>query len=379
MRKAPRVRRSWGQRAVLAGGVTTTTLCLAGMALCGYVLAQYRSIERVPDLAVVPAPPHAPENFLLLGSDTREVDGFDPAGAPVEGRRSDTIMVVRVDAGAQRLSALSLPRDLLVTDPSGQRVMINSLYGREQGEQALIDALWANFGIPIHHYAEVDFGGFQGMVDAIGGVELWIPNALRDRHSGLFIEDLGCINLDGETALAFARARHLDYMTPEGWADDPRSDLSRIDRQQILLHRALFKALAQVRTNPLRLHELLGIGVQNVRLDDRLGLGDIVDLAEDFRAFGADRLETYALPTVPNPADVNRLLVDDVNAEPVLAVFRDGGVAPQAPVVPVPDPAVADPAAVDPAAAAPELDPIVPNPEAAGPVVGEPPPGQPCG
>jgi LCP family protein required for cell wall assembly len=87
---------------------------------------------------------------------------------------------------------------------TGGRGMINSAYSMENGEQVLIDTLSLNFGIPIHHYVEIDFNGFQQLVDTIGGVSLWIPNAVRDEHSGLFIQDRGCVTLQGEQALQFA-------------------------------------------------------------------------------------------------------------------------------------------------------------------------------
>ena len=346
-------------------------LCLAGSSIAAYVMLEYRSIERVPNLDVAEAPRHNPENFVVLGSDSRE-DGPTDAAGQVEGRRSDTIMVVRVDPDAKRLALLSLPRDLIVTDPGGHRVMINSLYGQVDGEQVLIDTLRQDFGIDIHHYVEVDFQGFERLVDSIGGVSLWIPNALRDRHSGLFIDQLGCVRLDGGQALAFARARHLDYMTPDGWADDPRSDLSRIDRQQIFLRRAMAKALSQVRSDPLRLRELLDIGVSNIRVDDRLGLRDIMELADAFRDFGAEGFETYALPTVPNPADENRLLVDESEAEPILTRFRD-----------LPPGAIGPATAGDPKTTDPAMSPTTWMPpttlvdHTSGPVVGES-PAQPC-
>jgi LCP family protein required for cell wall assembly len=318
--KRGKPRRSRRQRTILALAGAVMVMVLIGGVVAGYVLNRYNSIERVDDITIAEAPPGEPQNFLLVGSDTRE--GTADEGS-VSGRRSDTIMVVRLDPGSDRVSVLSFPRDLMVEIPdTGGRGMINSAYSMENGEQVLIDTLSLNFGIPIHHYVEIDFNGFQQLVDTIGGVSLWIPNAVRDEHSGLFIQDRGCVTLQGEQALQFTRSRYLDYMTPDGWERDPQSDVSRVQRQQIFIRRALAKTLGQVRENPLRMNELVNIGVGNIRLDEQLGMGDILDLAENFRDFSSDRLETYPMPSYPNPENENRLLVDEAAAEPVLNVFR---------------------------------------------------------
>ncbi|HKH06243.1 MAG TPA: LCP family protein [Acidimicrobiales bacterium] len=318
--KRGKPRRSRRQRVILGLAGAVTVMVLVAGVVAGYVLNRYNSIERVADIDIAQAPAGQPQNFLLVGSDTRE--GTSDEGS-LSGRRSDTIMVVRLDPASDRVSVLSFPRDLMVEIPNtGERRMINSAYSMEDGEQVLIDTLSLNFGIPIHHYVEIDFNGFQQLVDTIGGVSLWIPNAVRDEHSGLFIEQRGCVTLQGEQALQFARSRYLDYMTPDGWERDPQSDVSRVQRQQIFIRRALATTLGQVRENPLRMNELVNIGVGNIRLDEQLGIGDIVDLAENFRDFSSERLETYSLPSYPSPDNENRLLVDDEAAEPVLNVFR---------------------------------------------------------
>jgi len=110
------------------------------------------------------------------------------------------------------------------------------------------------------------------------------------------------------------------------WERDPLSDLSRVMRQQIFIQRAMTDALAEVKSNPLRLRELVDIGVSNVALDPNLGIGDILDLADKFQDFDPAKLETYALPTFPHPEQSGRLLLDEAGAETMLNVFR--GLAP---------------------------------------------------
>jgi polyisoprenyl-teichoic acid--peptidoglycan teichoic acid transferase len=292
-------------------------LCLAGASVGGYVLVKYNSIDRVDNLSLDQPPSGDPENYLIVAVDTREGQA---------SRNTDTIMVARVDPQSDRLALTSFPRDLMVTiADTGELAMINSAYSRSdegEGEQNLIDTLRENFGVPIHHFIEVDFEGFKRVVDDVGGVSLWFPSAVRDQAAGLYVDRPGCVELDGQMALGFARSRKLQIMTPDGWRADPRSDLSRVQRQQIFIHRALTKALSQVQSNPLRVSELVNIAVDTVRFDQQLGVRDMIDLGNQFRDFDSEELETYSLPTLPYPPDENRVLLDEKNAQPALNVFR---------------------------------------------------------
>jgi LCP family protein required for cell wall assembly len=312
-----RGRRSWRQRVILAALTSIVVLCLAGASVGGYVLVKYNSINRVDNLSLDQQPAGDPENYLIVAVDTREGQA---------SRNTDTIMVARVDPESDRLALTSFPRDLMVTiADTGELGMINSAYSRPsegEGEQNLINTLRQNFGVPIHHFVEVNFESFKRVVDEVGGVSVWFPMAVRDKAAGLHVDQPGCLELDGETALAFARSRKLQIMTPDGWEGDPRSDLSRVQRQQIFIHRALDKALSQVGSNPLRVTDLVNIAVDTVRFDKELGVRDMIDLGNHFSDFDSDNLETYSLPTVPYPPDPYRVLLDEGNAQPALNVFR---------------------------------------------------------
>ena len=318
-----RRRRTWRQRLVL------TTGCLLSMALLGaagfatYGMLRWYGVDRV-DLDLERAAEGEPINILVIGSDSRAGEG-EAEQAAVPGKRTDTIIVVRLDPQADTVAALSFPRDLwLPIAGRGESGRINSAYDGEGEEQVLIDTLSENFGIPIHHWIEVDFQGFRRLVDALGGVTLYFDRALRDEASGLYVTELGCVTLDGEQALAYARSRHAEYHTEDGWVADPQSDLSRIVRQQNLMAAALDEALDQV-TNPIRLRELIDIGTDSVTIDDQLGLGDIRELVDQFRDLDSDRFVTYSLPVLPRPGDEGAtVVVDEAAAAPVLAVFRGG-------------------------------------------------------
>jgi LCP family protein required for cell wall assembly len=310
-----RGRRSWRQRVILAALTSIVVVCLAGASVGGYVLVKYNSINRVDNLSLDQPPSGDPENYLIVAVDTRE-------GQP--SKNTDTIMVARVDPESDRLALTSFPRDLMVTiADTGEIGMINSAYSRPtDGEQNLIDTLRQNFGVPIHHFVEVNFESFQRVVDDVGGVSLWFPTPVRDKAAGLYIDEPGCVHLDGQQALYFARSRKMQIMTPDGWEGDPRSDLSRVQRQQIFVQRALAKALSQVRSNPLRVTDLVNIAVDTVRFDKELGVRDMIDLGNHFSDFDSENLETYNLPTLPYPPDLDRVLLDERRAQPALNVFR---------------------------------------------------------
>ena len=156
---------------VLATSVTTAAVASVNHEIDTRV----RRIKRI-QLITAEAPPQG-ENFLIIGSDTREfvdnAEGQEAFGDPgtVTGKNSDTLMVAHVEPSAQRTFVVSFPRDLMVTIP-GQtgKNRINSAY-RIGGPQLVIDTLSENFDIDIHHYVEVDFKSFQDVVDAIGNVQ----------------------------------------------------------------------------------------------------------------------------------------------------------------------------------------------------------------
>ncbi|MFO7679675.1 MAG: LCP family protein, partial [Chloroflexota bacterium] len=185
--------------------------------------------------------PKGATNILLLGSDT-----------PIDGKtagRTDTIMIVTINPDGPTASMISLPRDLYVYIPGYTMNRINTALARGEevdyadgGIGMLKQTILYNFGIPIHYYAQVDFQGFQDIVDAMGGVDLAVSCERSDwrlispeldvedpENWEVFTLEPGIHHLDGDLALWYARSRLLD----------PLSDWGRSRRQQQLL-RAMF-------------------------------------------------------------------------------------------------------------------------------------------
>jgi LCP family protein required for cell wall assembly len=329
-----RPHRSWLQRAVLFFGVLATVLCLSASAFVLYVYAKVGELVRFSEqeVSVDEAPPSEPQNFLIVGSDSREnVDPNDPDFADVQpgdvgGNRTDTIILARVDPDNAQVQMVSFPRDLAIPiADTGNRARINTAYGR--GRQVLIDTIAENFGIDINHYVEVDFTGFQRLVSAVEGVPIYLDTAYRDPHAGLAPIGPGCVTLDGPTALEFARSRQLQFRDSDGdWRSDPTGDLGRISRQQLFIRKALERVLdLNPFTNPGTLVHLLDVAVDSVKVDAGLSTDDLRNLAERFRSFDPSTIENHSL-TVENergPGGAAWLhLVDDANTQATINSFR---------------------------------------------------------
>ena len=122
-----------------------------------------------PDLSLAGTPELSePRTFLLVGSDSREnledLTNFGAAG----GQRADVIILLQALPDEGRLQLLSIPRDLRI-NYDGRIGRINATFG--DGPANLVGAVSAETGLPIHHYLQVEFGGFASIIDAIGGFD----------------------------------------------------------------------------------------------------------------------------------------------------------------------------------------------------------------
>jgi LCP family protein required for cell wall assembly len=336
---APRLRRTWPQRLLISFNILLIMGCVAGAAGIGYFYYQFGQLPRISFGPHVLAedPPGEPQNFLLVGSDTRAfVDNPDEQKSfgdesKTGGQRSDTIILVRVDPVAKRAAMVSFPRDLWIPiAPDGHKQRINTAF--ENGPEQLIETIKLNWNVPIHHYIQVDFASFQGLVDAVGGVQLYLPGAVRDKVTGLNITDTGCVLFHGDQALAYVRSRHFQYQENGRWHSDPRGDLGRIERQQDFIRRALRKALSRGLTNPSKLNRLVNVGIDNVTVDQSLSARDIVNLGKQFKSLAPDTLAQFQLPVVNARRGAAAVVVvqekDQPRVEEIMQIFR--GVQPQA-------------------------------------------------
>jgi LCP family protein required for cell wall assembly len=289
-------------------------------------------------------------NYLLIGSDTRafvsdeeEEKAFGSASGDAAGQRSDTLMVIHVDPNKHRAIVVSFPRDLWVEIPgvaldenhcasiSDGKCMskINSAFSN--GPDIVIETLLQNYGIPINHYIEVNFKTFEGVVDAIGDVPIYFPYPTRDDDTGLFAPIPGCHLLDGKAALAYARARHIEYysFSDTGWYNaDATADIARIKRQQDFMRRLASLAVSKSASNPLVAIDVVDEVVDNLKVDENLEKEDLYALVDVFGEVDpndANRVEFLTLPARNGSAGtLSVLYVDDASAAAVLETLRLG-------------------------------------------------------
>lgn len=194
-------------------------------------------------------------NILIVGIDSREDQGTDAFGSTsdVEGIRGDTTMLMHISADRSRVQVVSIPRDLVTDIPACTRTD-GSVSGATTGQFNTAITIGANYGydvasgiactkattekltgLTVDAFAVVDFKGFQGMINALGGVWFNLDEPAQDTRAGLDLP-AGCQQLDGTQALAYARAR---YSLGDG------SDISRISRQQQLVAAIFREALSK--------------------------------------------------------------------------------------------------------------------------------------
>ncbi len=292
---------------------------------------QEQKVERVEGIdQVLTVDKTGFENYLLVGSDTREgADPNDPdAGSigdttDVQGRRSDTMMLLHVNHDSDEVAIFSIPRDLYVDIPGYGTDRINSAYFH--GEDVLISTIQESLGIPVHHYIEVDFFGFKDIVDAIGGVEACFNAPTRDKNTGLAVPTAGCFTLDGVQGLQYARSRYYERVRRRSVDDGPDGG-PRPHRTAAGLHRLGDRQGPRAVAGESSRDEL-DRGVRG-RLGARGPGTNLIDAANELRPLADGGLATYRLPVVGATIDGKSVLELDEGALRVLAYFAGTGPAP---------------------------------------------------
>ena len=294
--------------------------------------SQLATVQRdLEATSALSAPSAGFENYLLVGSDSREgADPNDPdfatmgSDGEVSGRRSDTLMIFHYDYATGAGALLSFPRDLWVRIGDGENsARINTAY--QEGSDVLVRTMQNNFNIPIHHYLEINFQGFKGLVDAIGGVEICVQYPSRDKHTGLFIAP-GCQNLDGVRALAFARSRFFESKVNDEWQIDGSSDIGRGKRQRKFIAAMLNTALTRVLSNPFSVSGAFAGVTGAIITDDNL---DLTEFAKKMRPAAKGDISRFSLDVYSDSVAGNSILKLGEGSAPVLAFFGGLGPAPE--------------------------------------------------
>lgn len=324
----PRQKRRWTKR-VLIG-----LLVLANLSVF-FVYWQLRTIENavvesadtIPDadfdqiLADTPTDSAEPVTFLVIGSDSREglddLSNFGPAG----GERADVIILLQIRPDDGSAQMLSIPRDLWVDVPGHGMNKINSAFAFG-GAPLMVETVSRETGVDINHYMEVDFVGFQAIVDELGGVPINFPFPARDSKSGLRVE-AGTQILDGTEALAFARSRSYQELQNGSWVSVDANDIGRTRRQQQLIF-SIIRTVARPSSIP-ELGDIVESFAEHLTIDARLAQGSMIELGWRMRGVRPDNIAAATLPTFTDSADgasIERR--SEPEATEMLAAFRAG-------------------------------------------------------
>lgn len=296
-------RTSWPKRIAYTG--LALVVVLLAVSIGTYFWADSK-LSRTIDLNALPDRPALGKgtNYLIAGSDNR--GNLTPqqqkdlhVGSDNEGQfgNSDTMMILHVGASGDTM--LSLPRDSYVTIPAftgasgrhhpASKHKLNTAFSWGGGA-LLAQTVEYNTGIHIDHYAEIGFGGFVNLVDALGGVNVCLDKAIKDEASGADLK-AGCQTLNGKQSLAFVRERH----------QEANQDLGREKHQQQFLH-AVANQTATPGTllNPFKLYPVLGAGLETLHVDKGMSLFDLGQLAWAMRDVSGGKGTSTVVP-ISNP------------------------------------------------------------------------------
>jgi LCP family protein required for cell wall assembly len=299
-----RRRFSWPKR-ILAGFVVLILLIGGyGTWLYFHASGQIRHEDVLKDYPGRPAAGKG-TNWLLVGSDDREgltrdeQDKLHTGTGAVTGdtQRTDSMMLLH--SGDHGTSLISLPRDSYVTIPAWtdskgkqhkeSKNKLNAAYAFG-GAPLLIRTIETTTGLRVDHFAEVGFGGFVKVTDAVGGVDLCLDKPLKDELSGADLK-AGCQTLNGAQALAYVRARY----------SDPLGDIGRMQRQRQFLAALAHKVSSMgVILNPFKLVPTLDDSLAAFKTSDGTSLGDLYDLFQHMKSVNGGGGHTIVVP-IANP------------------------------------------------------------------------------
>ena len=303
-------RPSW--RAMLGAAAIIATFAVVATSLVAY--AKYRGVvgsihrEKVTAAMLGKRPPlTAGLNILVIGSDSRQGLGAK-FGADVLGARSDTSMLLHIAPGHTRADIISFPRDSMVpvlacaddkqghpgqSAQPGELERLNSTFSAG-GAPCLWKTLEQETGIRIQHFVEVNFAGFQSIVNDVGGVPVCLPFAINNPQSRLRLA-AGKHVVSGAQALAFVRLREN---VGEG------SDTQRIQRQQYFLAAVMQKLKStNLLSQPSRIFNVVRDVAKSLTTDSGLDLSTMLRIANSMKSLSSSSVQLVTVPVVPYAGD----------------------------------------------------------------------------
>jgi LCP family protein required for cell wall assembly len=294
---------------VLGTLAVALAVCLVAVSLTAYL--KYRSvwdsIRRIQVSGLGARPPQftTAMNILLIGSDSRSGPNAS-FGAGITGQRSDTIIVLHLAPGGRSAMVLSIPRDSVVPILSCPPEAGTPGQAAQPGQVEQINATFAYGGpgclwktveqtthLRIDHFIELNFTGFENVINDIGGVNICLPFAINDPMSKLRLGP-GRHHVGGAEALAFWRARYIGQ----------GSDLERIERDQYLMAAVLQGVeRSDLLGSPTRLLAVITDAAKSMTTDTGLDLSSLIHVVESLRQMRPGAVQFIELPSVPYAAN----------------------------------------------------------------------------
>lgn len=239
------------------------------------------STEAFPDEADRPEDSEG-TTILLLGSDKRPEGGGELGR---EGERADSIMLMHIPEDGGEIYVMSVMRDTWVDIPGVGEAKINAAF-QHGGMPLMVETLEGHFGTRIDEVMAVDFEGFEGLVDALGGVTVDVPESFTTRHGEVY--EAGPTKMDGETALTFSRERY-------SFAD---GDYTRVQNQRAFIQALLDRFLEpEVLANPGRISDIVGTISPYLTVSDGLDSGYIRGLVPKMVGVQRSDIHMFTVPT----------------------------------------------------------------------------------
>ncbi|MDK1329056.1 LCP family protein [Arthrobacter sp. zg-Y1143] len=287
--------------------VMLSLVVVAALAAGGYVWHLARTFDMGKQTLSNALPATQPErseeakgaqNFLLIGSDTRNPDSGDA--------RSDTMMLVNIPADHSGVYVMSIMRDTWVEVPGHGEQKINAAMA-EGGVSLTVETVQNLLEVPIDHVAIIDFEGFKGLTEALGGVTL--KNDAAFTSSGVDGEyfEAGSIQVEGDSALKYVRERYA-------FAD---GDYQRVRNQQAFVRGVLGGILSKgTLTNPVKINDLVTEISPFLSVDEGLDASAVGSLGFSLRNVRTSDIHMFTMPNagVGTSMDGQSIILPDAGA-----------------------------------------------------------------
>ena len=307
---------------VLLGAVSLVLIAL--LVAGGYLFSLARSFDNgteklpnaFPEESLRPVKAEASKdavNILLLGNDTRATDqGEENFALLPNGGRSDTMMLVHIPSDREGVYVTSIMRDTWLDIPGHGSAKINAAFAYG-GVALAVQTLEGLLDTRIDHVASIDFEGFKGLTDALGGVAINNPIAFKQNLKDGFVFPKGVQTLKGEEALAFVRER---YAFKDG-------DYQRVRNQQLYVKAVMSTLMSkETLTDPAKISETVKQFAPYVAVDETLDAVKVAKLGTTMANVRSSDMHFFTLPNkgTGRSADGQSIVVPDMD---VIGSFAD--------------------------------------------------------